>query len=157
MSLEKVRAIGDIATERDRQRKLGISSQNDDQKDRGQLARMAATYAHASTLEHPERTWVQSSLLHATERDDGTVNLNVLRLLWPAMPSRIQPHFNRSKRDMLVIAGALIVAEIERLDRQKERFDQMDRDAPLGARRVDPRFVSFENDLEKLSGIRIKK
>lgn len=90
-------AINDIAAERRRQiEQEGWTSIHDDQHSTGEMARAAASYALSA----------------------GPENINdlaVINKLWPWEWRWFKP---RSKREDLVRAGALVVAEIERLDRQ---------------------------------------
>jgi hypothetical protein len=93
-------AIEDIARERQRQISFEgwTPEHDDDQHDKGEMARAAACYAYEAT-----RTEHQRSL------DDGFAPP-----MWPWAERWWKP--TDSRRD-LVKAGALIVAEIERLDR----------------------------------------
>lgn len=104
---EQGSAIGDIAAERQRQIEAeGWTPEHDDEHDDGQMATAAATYAYAASL--PDRLREVISGIY-------TINNNSLaRALWPWENSWWKP--STPRRD-LVKAGALIVAEIERLDR----------------------------------------
>lgn len=107
-------AIDDIAAERQRQiESEGWNHEHDDGHDEGQLSRAAACYAaHAS----------------AYQRVDHYVGMDAYRSVEPARSADLfgwpwarkwwKP---KDPRRDLVRAGALIVAEIERLDRQKQR------------------------------------
>lgn len=95
-----VGVIGEIAAERRRQIDAeGWSAEHDDQHKTGELARAAACYAlHVGRLQHPRATW------------------------WPQHPPGAWPWDDtwwkpRDPRRDLIRAAALIVAEIERLDR----------------------------------------
>lgn len=91
--------IEEIAAERKRQIEVeGWTPEHDDRRGDGSLARAAAAYAHASTKIHPHQAR-QST---------------VISKLWPFDWLWFKP---KNSRRNLVIAGALIVAEIERLDR----------------------------------------
>ncbi len=96
-------ALRDVANERDRQvAVLGYEPQHDDAQDDGSIAMVAAVYALP-----PANRLVQVD-------SGGRV---VMNYLWPRSwsPSHYKPG---ERRDELVRAGALILAEIERLDRQ---------------------------------------
>jgi hypothetical protein len=87
-----VQAVRDVADERRRQQASeGYEPEHDDEQVRGELAYAAACYA-LSGAQHPERV-------------PG---------IWPWQPGAFKP---KSRREDLVRAGALILAEIERLDR----------------------------------------
>ncbi|MDP3407255.1 hypothetical protein [Bosea sp. (in: a-proteobacteria)] len=92
-------AIRDIAAERLRQIEAeGWSPDHDDRHFKGELARAAASY-----------------VLPARHREGGFADgVNIIKLLWPWGWDWWKP---TSRRRDLVKAGALIVAEIERLDR----------------------------------------
>lgn len=91
-----MRALADIMAERLRQiDKEGWSRSHDDKHDAGELPRAAACYAIAA-------------LDHFSVPD-------IERLLWPWSSACWKP---RDARANLVRAGALILAEIERLDRE---------------------------------------
>jgi hypothetical protein len=81
----------------------GYSVEHDDEHGNCELARAAAAYAAHAAIDgfptHPWRTWISS----------------VLEELWPWGRERWKP---KSPRQDLVRAGALIIAEIERLDRR---------------------------------------
>jgi hypothetical protein len=91
-------ALEDIAAERKRQiEEEGWTSIHDDQHDAGEMARAAACFALAA--------WCAPE--HA-------VNESVIIKLWPWEWRWYKPS---GKRRDLVRAGALIIAEIERIDR----------------------------------------
>ncbi len=93
-------AACDVLSERLRQEEVeGYTSERDNQYTLGQLADAASTYAFWA------RTW---SLPHAECTHAPT--------MWPWAPETWKP---QSQRQMLIKAGALILAEIERLDRQQ--------------------------------------
>lgn len=90
-------ALDDIAAERRRQVQVeGWTAAHDDEYRFGKLAAAAACYA-----------------LSATRRDGG----DELPPFWPFAPEWWKP---KNRRRDLVRAGALIVAEIERLNRAEE-------------------------------------
>jgi hypothetical protein len=93
------RAINDIADERKRQIEVeGWTPEHDDAYSGGEMALAAACYATAPSMLRIEREWVPP---------DTPKN-------WPWHFSWWKPGLLRRN---LVKAGALIVAEIERLDR----------------------------------------
>lgn len=102
-------AIADIEAERARQIKQeGWSAEHDDYHTQGEIARAAAAYALGA-----------SYLLYDRQRRDFLGEWwcgehSPVRKLWPWEWQWFKPTDNR--RD-LVKAGALIVAEIERIDR----------------------------------------
>lgn len=99
-------ALEEIAAERKRQIEgEGWTPEHDDQHGNGQLARAAAFYAGYGT---------------AFTYTDGPAYsiLNACDTLWPWDIFGKRP---KDTRRNLVRAGALIVAEIERLDRAAER------------------------------------
>lgn len=91
-------ALADVAAERHRQIEVeGWTPGHDEEHEDGQLAIAAATYAnHAASSEY--------------DREHGTF----WRVLWPFSDRWWKP---TDRRRDLVKAGALIIAEIERLDR----------------------------------------
>ena len=98
-----LRVAVEILDERRRQTQAeGASNEADDQYGNAQLARAAAAYAldtAACTYVDPKsRDWIAGSA----------------RALWPWDASTYNP---KAARRNLVRAGALIIAEIERLDR----------------------------------------
>lgn len=99
-------AIGDIIAERVRQiAKEGWTPDHDDIHTDGSLARAAAAYALVGSLCDRVRACLYPSSWGA-----------VIRSLWPAAwdETWFKP---KDRRYDLVRAGALIVAEIERIDR----------------------------------------
>ena len=104
-------AIVEIAAERKRQiESEGWSSSHDDCHSTGEIARAAAAYAYAATLSDIEVQFHHDRLY---DRRKGIISLIVQ--LWPWETTWFKP---KDKRRNLIKAGALIVAEIERLDRQ---------------------------------------
>lgn len=98
------KALDDIAAERQRQINVECwTPGHDDQHYDGSLARAAAAYALSGSL---KSDYARSSLKNCT--------FSILSMIWPAS-WRFNP---TSPRRDLVKAGALIVAEIERLDRR---------------------------------------
>ena len=97
-------ALADIREERVRQMHAeGWTPEHDDMHRAGEMARAASCYALQSTLGNPERCF-------EAEVSGGTISY----LLWPWDGKWWKP--TTPRRD-LVKAAALIVAEIERLDR----------------------------------------
>jgi NTP pyrophosphatase (non-canonical NTP hydrolase) len=95
-------ALDDIAAERQRQIEVeGWTPEHDDTHDRRELARAAACYAVGHMVEQELRDPVSTRRVFK-------------RSLWPWSPDWWKP---KDRRRDLVRAGALIVAEIERLDR----------------------------------------
>lgn len=102
-------ALDDIAAERCRQREQeGWSVEHDDTHVGGQLAKAAACYAWFAGLEDPLRE------IFVENRQCANHRPVILKRLWPWSMDWWKP---RDRRRDLVRAGALIVAEIERLDR----------------------------------------
>lgn len=102
-----VGAIADIAAERQRQITAeGWTTEHDDAHDAGELAKAAACYAAAS-----------KDVYRVGPNMRG--NAIVTRGLWPWNDQWWKPGTDR--RRQLVKAGALILAEIERLDRILEQ------------------------------------
>lgn len=91
----------DVLAERCRQIDEGYTTERDDQYTRGQLADAAGAYAfwaYTCNMDHYEVTTIPPS--------------------WPWQPEQWKP---ANQRQMLVRAGALILAEIARLDRKHAR------------------------------------
>jgi hypothetical protein len=99
---DRAAVIEEIVAERGRQLAKGYDARHDDTHDDGSIATAAAVYAL-----HPF-DWH----LVVTERSKG--RLLSLRDFWPWDWSQFEP---ADERRNLVRAGALIVAEIERIDR----------------------------------------
>lgn len=92
MRTQTKHALDEIAAERERQVDAeGWTPEHDDGHDRGELARAAACYAHG-------------------DYDDGFV----IGAIWPWSEDWWKPS---DRRRELIKAGALIVAELERLER----------------------------------------
>lgn len=109
--LEPSTALRDIAAERLRQRDVeGWAPEHDDAHDKGELAKAAAAYATVAAMSDGLRDCVSGS--YSIEND------STLRHLWPWARSDWKP---KTRRHDLVRAGALILAEIERLDRAAAR------------------------------------
>lgn len=105
------KAINDVLIERARQINVeGWDAGHDDQHEGGALAAAAACYAHRAQWELRERKRGDES--PELDRDD------IITALWPFDETWWKP---KNPRRDLVRAAALILAEIERLDRQAER------------------------------------
>ena len=107
--------ILEIARERERQITVeGWTIAHDDEgHDRGEMARAAACYAYASTVSDDVRALMQEDANH--HRQGHTAQqMVVVGRMWPWDWSWWKP---KDRRRDLVRAAALIVAEIERLDR----------------------------------------
>ena len=105
--MELTKAAADVLAERQRQiDKEGWTPGHDDWHNEGEIAQAAAVYALGAATDKPERSVIDE---FGTE---GTPYR--IRSLWPWAREWHKP---RSRRADLVKAGALILAEIERLDR----------------------------------------
>lgn len=113
-------AIEDIAAERDRQKSVeGWTLEHDDEHMDGSLAEVAACYA---TTHLPLKTVAEHVDVSGGRGDCPCWSIKRFRVpkLWPKSwaPQWWNP---KDRRRNLVRAGALIVAEIERLDRAEQR------------------------------------
>lgn len=97
-------ALRDIALERKRQIEKGYGQEHDDEHVNDQIAAYAALYA----MPEAARDWDATSTGYG-----DTLGEAITPFRW------YMPSFG-DRRDQLVKAGALIVAEIERLDRAAE-------------------------------------
>lgn len=106
-------AASDVLAERKRQVSVeGLSIEHDDEHDRGEIARAAAAYALAASYSDFFRMKNRVvDKLHEQYVDGGPTRL---RHIWPWDWEWWKP---KDRRHDLVRAGALILAEIERLDR----------------------------------------
>lgn len=99
--------IEEIAAERKRQIEAeGWSVEHDDEHANGEIAEAAACYALGTALDQAERATMEEFGPPATPHR--------LMTLWPWSAKWWKP---TNRRRDLIKAGALIVAEIERLDR----------------------------------------
>lgn len=110
----------DIKAERQRQIEAeGWTPEHDDEHDAGEMARAAAVYAYTSTLSEAQAAQWQERLMQpppaVTVKGETLIAPGILRALWPWAPQWFKP---KDRRHDLVRAAALIVAEIERLDRR---------------------------------------
>lgn len=104
-TLNMVKVIEDIAAERTRQiEKEGWTPEHDDQHDAGELSGAAAAYSLYSANE-----------LHPNSQGD-VFGADVLPPGWCWDPAWFKP---TTPRRNLIKAAALIVAEIERIDRME--------------------------------------
>ena len=104
-------ALDDIAAERQRQKAVeGWTEAHDDEYEFGDIALAAAAYAAASS----PRGQQGDVMVGRTQEWRRAGWFDLPRLLWPWTPMWWKP---TTPRRNLVKAGALIVAEIERLDR----------------------------------------
>ena len=102
--------LSEIATERRRQiHKEGWSREHDDHHAQGEMARAAACYAMAAGVNKVQR----ESLFQLYELH-GSESTAILRKMWPWDWTWWKP---KTRRHDLIRAAALIVAEIERIDR----------------------------------------
>jgi len=101
------KALIDVMNERDRQwNEEGFSPERDDFHVDGELAKAGASYAIVASLSDERR--------HSVSGHFSIQNNEVLRNLWPWPATCWKP---TDRRRDLVKAGALILADIERLDR----------------------------------------
>ena len=104
------KAASDVLAERERQKVVeGWTPEHDDTHERGEMARAAACYAYFATL--PEAVREVASLGGSSAIDQVVV----LGRMWRWHQDWWKP---KDRRRDLVRAGALILAEIERIDRQ---------------------------------------
>lgn len=108
--------IDEIAAERRQQIEVeGWTHEHDDAHDRGQIAKSAACYAWSGSL--PETTRATFSF----DEGRGWLDSAIMARLWQRSLDWWKP---KTKRDDLVRSAALIVAEIERLDRKSAKDEQ---------------------------------
>ncbi|EAC1404453.1 hypothetical protein APX81_06730 [Escherichia coli] len=96
------KAMRDVVEERARQKDKGFTSEHDDYYEGEELARAASCYLMAR---------------------DISVSKAGVPFEWPWHAQRWKPH---TRRHNLVKAGALILAEIERLDRVASSLREVD-------------------------------
>lgn len=97
------KAANDVLRERTRQQvEEGWNLEHDDSHDPGELAKAAACYAlNAASMSHVE--------------EDKYAELSTMPLIWPWVEKWWKP---KNRRRDLVRAAALIIAEVEKIDRQ---------------------------------------
>lgn len=102
-------AMADIRRERARQiTDLAYSPARDDSLDFAELARAAASYALAA-----------AAMVIPSDNPHHRITVHRVRETWPfPVPPNL---IGKAPRRLMVIAGALILAEIERLDRAEAR------------------------------------
>jgi hypothetical protein len=110
----------ELISERGRQmREEGKTPDADDLYLNGELERAAASWAYGAGCPERFRPWLVTT--HKPNRPPGAFHiLDTLRTLYPFSLDTWRPE-GKSARRMLVIAGALIIAAIERLDRAEAR------------------------------------
>lgn len=109
------KVIAEITAERKRQMEVeGWTPKHDDEHDDGSLARAAATYAMCGS-------W-SDAMRHKHQHDVRESFRSLLYLIWPKTWSTRWWKPKNRRRD-LIRAAALIVAEIERLDRIEPEID----------------------------------
>lgn len=109
-------ALSDIAAERDRQKTVeGWTEAHDDGHTGGQMAAAAASYAFVASRSDFSRLF----LIGNDHEGYPKWQTSVVRDIWPSWSAEwFKP---KDRRHDLVRAGALILAEIERLDRASEK------------------------------------
>jgi len=108
--------VAEIAEERERQRSTeGWMTAHDDEHDRYQMAQAAATYALAAAWPDEAERYVMDYRGEGQCGGDHQSTPYELFKHWPWSETWWKP---KNRRRDLVRAGALIVAEIERLDRK---------------------------------------
>ena len=106
--------MNEIVEERLRQQsEEGWTTDHDDGHTDGQMARAASAYAYFAALPDKVREVDQIQPMHQYD-DFVKTNIEVVRRSWPWDWSWWKP---KDRRRDLIRAAALIVAEIERLDR----------------------------------------
>jgi hypothetical protein len=106
-----LKVAAEIITERQRQIGAeGYTIDHDDDHTDGEIAAAAATYSFVASI--PQA--VRDDLIISDAKMRRQIGVKAVRILWPWHPGVFKP---RSPREDLVRAGALIIAEIERLDR----------------------------------------
>lgn len=112
------KAISDVIAERERQQsKERWSTAHDDQHTAGELARAAACYAYLSTLDSDAKNAHVAACWGHMEGFSSIVTM-----LWPDGfgTQWLKP---KDQRQDLVRAAALLIAEIERVDRDAVNGD----------------------------------
>lgn len=99
------KAANDVLDERFRQTKLGFTTEHDDRHETGAMGDAAAAYAAGSA--------------DLFRRHGGTQRVE-FRRVWPEHWGGFDVVRRKGRRRQLVIAAALLIAEIERIDRLTE-------------------------------------
>lgn len=108
-----ISVLKDIGVERLRQQAVeGWTPEHDDEHDKGEIARAAAAYALAASYSDHFR--MKNHAVDKLREVYSGGRFTLLREIWPWDWAWWKP---KDRRRDLVRAGALIVAEIERLDR----------------------------------------
>ena len=111
MADERDEIIRELVAERERQVAVeGWTPEHDDEHDNEEMADAAACYASSRPL-----FWPAEYALDVQGGDRGSQDFVSYQPLWPWEPHWWKP---RDRRRDLVRAGALIIAELERLDRR---------------------------------------
>lgn len=109
-------AMLDVLTERRRQvAGVGFDAAHDDEHNRGELAAAGAAYAFAASIPDYDRPQLN--------RPDSHLRW-LLSRIWPGNWDIDRWFKLKSRRQDLVRAAALIIAAIERLDRQDAKGDR---------------------------------
>jgi hypothetical protein len=107
------RRIGDVVRSEVRAERLrqiseeGFHPLDDDEMGEGELARAACAYIRASSAPADAAA------------------------LWPWPAQQLKP---KGRRRNLIVAAALLLAELERLERARERAEEIEPSLPLGSR-----------------------
>lgn len=116
-ALQLPAAFLDVLAERRRHVEEGWTPEHDDEHDNNEMADAAAAYAYVSALSDRERAHAMAgSLQEGAPRT--SIFQQTLAHLWPWDWSWWKP---KDRRRDLVRAASLIIAEIERLDREAAR------------------------------------
>jgi len=108
--------LAEIGAERQRQRDAeGWTPEHDDEHTSGEMARAAACYALSAADTKPLLATLGANFAGQTA---WSGQVSFVTLLWPWATKWWKP---KDRRRDLVRAGALILAEIERLDRMAKR------------------------------------
>lgn len=110
--MSTARILEEIATERERQtRVFGWTPEHDDKHTKGEMAKAAACYALSASINKHARS--------VCEQDwSPWWDCIFLKRYWPWHPKWWRPE---GRRVELIKAAALIVAELERVDRRINR------------------------------------
>lgn len=108
-------ALRDVAAERERQvKKERWSRRHDDGHTTGELACAAAAYAYGASLSQEEKEFHRDAL-YGSRRGISSI----IARLWPWDSRWYKP---KDRRSDLIRAAALLVAEIERIDRAPSKM-----------------------------------